>query len=87
MNLSNNYHFVPIGIESYGAFGPQGLKLFKKTGKKICEVTGEKGSTCFLLQSLSMAIQGANAASIMETARTSTGLEGLFEFFLHEGKL
>ena len=40
-NLSDNYHFVPVGVETYGAFGPQGLKLLKNIGKKICEVTGE----------------------------------------------
>ena len=39
-NLSDNYHFVPVGVETYGAFGPQDLKLLKNIGKKICEVTG-----------------------------------------------
>ena len=28
-NLSENYHFVPVGIKTYGAYGPQGLKLIK----------------------------------------------------------
>ena len=56
MNLSDNYHFVPVGAETYGAFGPQALKLLKKIGKKICDVTGEKRSTYFLLQSIAMAI-------------------------------
>ena len=77
VNLSDNYHFVPVGVETYGAFGPQGLKLLKK-------ITGEKKSTCFLLQSISMAIQRGNAACVMGTAPTSTGLEGLFDFFVHE---
>ena len=26
-NLSDNYHFVPVGIEIYGAYDPQGIKL------------------------------------------------------------
>ena len=27
-NLSDHYHFVPVGIETYyGAYGPQGIKL------------------------------------------------------------
>ena len=85
-NLSENYHFVPVGIETYGAFGPQGLKLLKQIGKKICEATGEKRSTYFLLQSISMAVQRANAACVLGTAPTSTGLEGLFEFFHHESE-
>ena len=56
-NLSNYYHFVPVGVETYGAFGSEGLKLLKKIGAKIREATGEKRSTFFLLQSISMAIQ------------------------------
>ena len=33
-NLSDYYHFVPVGIETYGAYGPQGIKLVKQIGKK-----------------------------------------------------
>ena len=55
-NLSENYHFVPIGIETYGAYGPQAIKLIKQIGKKIQEATGEKLSTFYLKQSISMAI-------------------------------
>ena len=78
-NLSENYHFVPVGAETHGGFGPQGLKLLKSIGRKIQEATGEKRSTVFLLQNISMAIQRANAVCIMGTAPTTTGLEGLFE--------
>jgi hypothetical protein len=28
-NLSENYHFLPVGVETYGAYGPQGIKLVK----------------------------------------------------------
>ena len=33
-NLSDNYYFVPVGIETYGAYGPQGIKLVKQIRKK-----------------------------------------------------
>ena len=79
-NLSDNYHFVPVGAETYGAFGPEGLKLLKKIGSKICDATGENRSTSFLLQSISLAIQRGNAACVIGTVPTSEGLEGLFEF-------
>jgi hypothetical protein len=36
------------------AYGPQGIKLFKQIGKKIQDATGEKLSTFYLLQSISM---------------------------------
>ena len=41
-NLSDYYHFVPVGVETYGAYGPQGIKLVKQIGKKIQDATGEK---------------------------------------------
>ena len=79
-NLYENYHFVPVGAETYGAFGPQGLKLLKSIGGKIHEATGEKRSTGFLLQNISMAIQRANAVCVLGTAPATSGLEGLFYF-------
>jgi len=85
-NLSDNYYFIPVGAETYGAFGPQGLNLLKQIGKKIQVVTGEKRSTYYLFQSISMAIQRSNAACVMGTAPASTGHEGLFEFFNHDSE-
>ena len=84
INLSDNYPFVPVGAETYGAFGPEGLKLLKKIGAKIREATGEKRATFFFLQSISMAIQRANASCVLGTTPTSGGLEGLFEFVFDE---
>ena len=52
-NLSDNYHFVVVGVKTYGAYGPQGIKLIKQ----IQEDTGEKLSTYYLLQSILMAIK------------------------------
>ena len=83
-NLSDHYYFVPVGAETYGAFGPEGLKLLKKIGAKIHEATGEKRSTFFLLQSISIAIQRANASCVIGTAPSSGDLEGLFEFVFDE---
>ena len=73
-----------MGAETFGAYGPQGLKLLKKIGKKIQEATGEKRSTFYLLQSVSMAIQRGNAACVIGTAPSSSDLEGIFEFFTHD---
>ena len=54
-----------MGVETYGAYGPQGIKLVKQIGKKIQEATGEKLSTFFLFQSISMAIQRSNAVCVI----------------------
>ena len=43
-------------VKTYGAYGPQGIKLVKQMGKKIQEATGEKLSTFSLFQSISMAL-------------------------------
>ena len=37
-NLSH-FHFVPVGIETFGVYGPQASKLIKQIGKKIQEAT------------------------------------------------
>ena len=78
-----NYHFVPVAVETFGAWGSQGLKLMKEIGRKIREVTGEKRSTFFLLQNISMAIQRGNASCVIGTVPVSEGLEEVFEFVDH----
>ena len=55
---------MPVGVETYGAYGPQGIKLVKQIGKKNQDATGKKLSTFFLFQSISMAIQQGNAVCV-----------------------
>ena len=86
-DLSDYYHFVPVGIETYGAYGPQGIKLVKKIGKKIQDATGEKLSTFYLFQSISIAIQKSNAQCVIGCVKDqSSGLEGLFNFHVQEAE-
>ena len=76
-----------MGIETYGAYGPQGIKLVKQIGKKIQEATGEKLSTFYLFQNISMAMQRGNATCVMGCPKErSPGLEGLFNFHVHEAE-
>ena len=79
-NLANDYFFVPIGIESLGSWGQEGIKLVKAIGRKIAEVTGEKRSSAFLFQRISMAIQRRNASCVLGTVPHTGGLEEVFEF-------
>ena len=79
-----NYYFVPVAVETYGAWGSRGLKLIKEIGTKIREITREKRSTFFLSQSISIAIQRGNAACIVGTAPTSEGLDEIFEYVDHK---
>ena len=50
------YEEIPIAIETFGAWGPEGLCFIKNIGQKIKQLTGNKRSTFFLFQSISMAI-------------------------------
>jgi hypothetical protein len=87
-NLSENYHFVPVGIETYGAYGPQAIKLIKQICKKIQEATGEKLSTFYLMQSISMAVQKGKTVCVRSCPKkTSPGLEGLFNFHVQEAEM
>ena len=79
-DLANDYCFVPIGVESFGSWGSEGYKLVKSIGKKIMEVNGEKSSTFFLFQSISMSIQRGNATCILGTVPRSEGLNEIFDF-------
>ena len=69
---------MPVAVETFGAWGSQGLKLVKDIGRKICEATGEKRSTYFLLQNISMAIQRGNAASILGTVKSGKKLDDIY---------
>ena len=52
--LAQSYWFTPIGIETFGSWGSEGHKLVKEIGKRVMEETGEKRSTFYLFQSISI---------------------------------
>ena len=67
----NDYHFVPIVVETFGTFGTTGLNFLKEIGSNIVLETGEKRATSYLLQNISMAIQRGNAHSVLGTSLDS----------------
>ena len=81
--LTNDYKFIPIAVETFGSWGQQGHSLVKEIGQKLSEITGEKRSTFYLFQRISMAIQRGNAACIVGTAPVSEGMEEVFDFVEH----
>ena len=52
----------------------------KKIGKKVMEETGEKRSSFYLFQNISIAIQRGNASCVLGTIPHSEGLEEIFDF-------
>lgn len=77
-NLEANFHFVPICVETLGTFGEDGLKLVKRIGELMRNVTGEKRSTSFLIQRISVAVQRGNAAAILGTVPSESSLDEIF---------
>ena len=78
--LAQTYCFTPIGIETFGSWGSNGHKLVNEICKKVMEETGEKRSTFYLFQSISIAIQRGNASCKLGTVPHSEGLDEIFEF-------
>ena len=76
--LQLSFQNFPVAIETFGPWAPMGIKLIKEVGRKICDLTGEKRSTSYLLQSISIAIQRGNAASVMGTVYNDRNLEEIY---------
>ena len=77
-DLSHQFVFIPVAAETSGVIGKLGLDLVKKIGTMIADKTGEKRSTMYLLQRISIAIQKGNAASILGTIPPSKDLSEIF---------
>ena len=69
---------LPIAIETLGAWGTEGLSFIKTIGQKIQRLTGNKRSTFFLFQSISIAVQRGNAASILGTLKPGKKLDEVY---------
>ena len=76
--IQKSYLMIPIAIETLGAWGTEGLNFIKNIGQKIKLITGNKRSTFFLFQSISMAIQRGNAASILGTIKPGKKLDEIY---------
>ena len=63
--LSREVTFIPVAIETLGAWGEDADHLIRAIGRRISEATSEPRATNFLRQRLSAAVQRGNAASIL----------------------
>jgi hypothetical protein len=70
--LSPLFHFVPIAIETLGAFGEEAEHFIRELGRRITTATGERRATEFLWQRLSVAVQRGNAISVLGTVESAT---------------
>lgn len=76
--LGNNYHFMPITIETFGTWGSEGSGFSAELCSLLNNVTHEPCGSTFLRQRLSIALQRGNASSVLGTVEKQTGFEELY---------
>jgi len=67
LDLTHTYTFVPVAVETLGAWGADALRLMSELGGRLAALTGEPRSTSFLRQRLDIAIQRGNGMAIRGT--------------------
>ncbi|GAV01564.1 hypothetical protein RvY_12255-2 [Ramazzottius varieornatus] len=77
-NLEGRYFFSPVGFKVYGTFRPAARDLLYKIGKKMRERTGEKRSSEFLRQRVSIDTQRDNSACVLSTFPHARDLEEVY---------
>ena len=75
---TSGYIIMPVASETLGSWSPVGRKFIEEVGKRMAESTGEKRSTTFLFQSIGIAIQRGNAASVAGTVPRHKTLDELY---------
>ena len=78
--LKDDYHFVPIAVETFGTWGSIGHKFITDIGRTIAEITKNPKSTSYIFQAISMAVQRANVLCV-QGAYGESAFEELDEIF------
>ena len=63
--------FIPIAIETSGAWGEKEFELVRELGRRITAANFDARSAIFLRQRISLAVQRGNAFSILATLRSN----------------
>ena len=78
-DLANSgYLVMPVACETMGSWAPLAKKFIQDIGGRIKETTGDTRATNFLFQSIGIAIQRGNAASVAGTVPTAKKLDELY---------
>jgi len=59
--------FVPVAIETLGAWGSEAQSLVTEIGRRLVLATGEQCSALLLQQRIDIALQRGNAAAVLGT--------------------
>ena len=66
-DLAKTHHFVPIAIETGGAWNELALEFITELGRRISGVTQVPRETQFIFQRLSISLQRGNAVAFKNT--------------------
>ena len=66
VKLTSTHHFVPIAVETSGAWSPQSTEFIEELGRRISTITNEPETT-YLFQRLSTTLQRGNAVAFRNT--------------------
>ena len=78
VELERDFQVIPVCVETIDQWGFHGLKFIQEVGKQIAAESGESRSTIFLMQSIGIAIQRGNAASVVGTVPKSKLLDEVY---------
>jgi hypothetical protein len=67
IDLTPQYIFIPLAMETMGPICSAGLEFLSALGKRITNITGDRRETAFLLQRISILIQRCNTISHLGT--------------------
>src|SRR6266536_2960013 len=73
IDILSSVDFIPIALETSGAWGKEGLKLMLEIGRRTAEMNKDPRSTAFLFQRISIALQRGNAQCVMEMCSSEYG--------------
>ena len=59
--LASTHIFIPLALETMGAWGQQCLEFVRDVGRRLTALTGEKKEPAYLKQRISIALQRGNA--------------------------
>ena len=77
-DLAKDFIVTPVGVETFGSHGPYALEFLKDIGSRVAAKTGEPQAGQFLMQSISMAVQRGNVASILGSFGATDKLDEVF---------
>jgi len=76
--LEDRFFFVPVAVETLGAYGSEAVTFIDALGERLKTVSGDARAAFFLKQRISLAVQRGNAAAILGTLPAGKSFSEIF---------